>query len=716
MKRLLVVFFIFTLLFTSLLSINIASAEENMEQEQTIEVAEQEDSEKDSVAETVEQTVLEESHIDEDTVVPEMDYDNSLLEEASEVVTEEAAIPDSLNATDKAYAVLTSEGDLIFFRSNESYSDSTEQTVTDILGNRYTGTVYTQIEERTRPWHNRVEDIKKAYVAEGQTIKPTSIQNWFVYCKNMVSFDGTGIDTSAAQSMSWMFYGCQSLTEVDLNTFDTSSVLNMQDMFGNCISLTSLDLSNFSTAKVTDMSCMFAGCTSLKSVELSSFDTSSVTDMYSMFANCESLQSLDLSNFNTPNLTHMATLFYCCSSLKTLDISNFDTSSISGSNSMRDIFEECSSLGKVKLGAGFTKWEEDAYLYPGTWMNREKGLIMSEVELYEGYPSNASSWAGTWTKGTQEVVRLSGKSRFDTSLLIANMLKEVLGIKKFSTVILTTGDNYADALSASNLAVLNDAPILLIKESKANKICKYIKSNLKKNGKIYVLGSQSSVSDSWINGLKDLYKIERIYGSSRYGTNLAILKKTGLGNNEYAKVIVCDGRSYADALSAAGTGLPILLVDSKEGLKQSTKTFLSEQKAKYGNNHIFFTVVGSSFDETFVIQLSLYGPVTSGGQLSGTNRYLTSVGIANYYYKSANDAIIVWGENYPDGLCAGVLACKLRAPLLLSNSNKANTTKKYTVPHGVQTGIIMGGPGNLSDSLIRNIFQLDEDYIIQVRE
>jgi hypothetical protein len=45
-----------------------------------------------------------------------------------------------------AYAILDSEGTLTFFRSENEYAAGTDQTVTDVAGNSYTGQVYTGIE------------------------------------------------------------------------------------------------------------------------------------------------------------------------------------------------------------------------------------------------------------------------------------------------------------------------------------------------------------------------------------------------------------------------------------------------------------------------------------------------------------------------------------------------------------------------------------------
>ena len=66
---------------------------------------------------------------------------------------------DTEQLTGTAYAVLTDAGKLILFRSTETYTDGAGQTVTDIIGNTYTGQVYTGIEttnetdDSNSPWN-----------------------------------------------------------------------------------------------------------------------------------------------------------------------------------------------------------------------------------------------------------------------------------------------------------------------------------------------------------------------------------------------------------------------------------------------------------------------------------------------------------------------------------------------------------------------------------
>ena len=130
--------------------------------------------------------------------------------EQEETVSE--AETDDVSPTDgTAFAVLTEEGDLIFFRSFEDYENGSNKTVKDIYGNQYTGVVYSGIEtsifyfETDVPWYSKREDIKKSYVASNQTIQPKATNNLFSGCSNMTSFNPAGFDTTNDATMYGMF-------------------------------------------------------------------------------------------------------------------------------------------------------------------------------------------------------------------------------------------------------------------------------------------------------------------------------------------------------------------------------------------------------------------------------------------------------------------------------------------------------------------------------
>ena len=307
----------------------------------------------------------------------------------------------------EAYAVLTDEGKLIFFRSYETYTESSDkQIVKDIFDNEYYGLVYVDIESisvgsyQYLPWYVERNSIKEVCVAEGQLIKPKSMNYWFDENFNLKAFNSKGFDTTNITGMNQLFYQCSSLEKADLSYFDTSAVTNMTQMFSGCSSLKELDISNFNTSnvefafgmfkdtgievldlsnfdtskvenlsyffsgsssltsinfgngfnveRVSDMSNMFSGCTSLLQLDLSDFNSRNVTNMTSMFEDCSSLSYINLENFRTDMVTDLTKMFRNCSSLETLDLSSFNTSN---TTQLWFLFDGCTSLSFVDLSS-----------------------------------------------------------------------------------------------------------------------------------------------------------------------------------------------------------------------------------------------------------------------------------------------------------------------------------------------------------------------------
>ncbi|MBQ6655118.1 MAG: BspA family leucine-rich repeat surface protein [Erysipelotrichaceae bacterium] len=328
----------------------------------------------------------------------------------------------------KEYAILTSEGELVFFRSFNEYTNGTNYTsVTDINNRTYTGRVFSgyitgsYTDSVNPPWYGYRNDIMSVSVAPDNTICPTSMSHWFYMLTKLQVVDLRGFDTENLKYVNDIFENCESLTDINFEGFDTNNVEDFGGMFSHCYSLTDidiskintesakdiaymfymcpsierLDLSNFNTSKVTTMEWMFSNCTSLKELDLSSFNTANVSKMGHMFYECASLIDLDLSGFNTINVEYFDNMFYGCSSLTSLDMCNFNTTN---AIYMANMFKGTANLDTIKLGTGFTKWNSDAPLPTGKWTNGE--LIKTQAELQSQYPGNASSWAGTWCRCT----------------------------------------------------------------------------------------------------------------------------------------------------------------------------------------------------------------------------------------------------------------------------------------------------------------------------
>ena len=302
---------------------------------------------------------------------------------------------------------------------------------------------------------------------------------------------------------------------------------------------------------------------------------------------------------------------------------------------------------------------------------------------------------------TSSVIRLSGKNRYETAFAVANQLKRNLEVNKFSAVVVAYGQNFPDALTGSYLAAVKNAPILLTEANVDADVLTYLRENLISGGRVYILGGTAAVSQAFEDGAKKLgFSVKRLKGAGRYETNLAILAEAGVSSND--EVLIATGTNYADSLSASATGLPILLVDQK--LTESQKDFLKGTSKK-------FVILGGTGAVSAKVesQLDAIGTVE---RVKGANRFITSVTIAERYFRNPNSVVLAYGKGFPDGLCGGPLALSMGVPLILTSYSNRTVADNYVV--GISSGAVCGGTGKLSDFTVRDIFDLPDDAQIVI--
>ena len=293
------------------------------------------------------------------------------------------------------------------------------------------------------------------------------------------------------------------------------------------------------------------------------------------------------------------------------------------------------------------------------------------------------------------VVRLFGSGRYETGYAVADALKAALGVEKFEAVVVATGTNFADALAGSYLAVERHAPILLTNGKDANvaQLHAYIKANVAEGGKVYILGGDGAVPET-VDAIKG-YKVVRLFGDSRYDTNLEILKEAGVTGDS---IIVATGKTFADSLSASAAKLPILLVKPNEALSDAQKEILT------GRKNIYIVGGDGAVSTAYEAELKEFGEVT---RVFGESRYDTSVEVAKTFCKDVDLAVVASGKNFPDGLCGGPFAAALNAPLVLTKDGGTDAAAAYVAENAVASGYVLGGDGALTDATVVEVFGLE---------
>ena len=291
-------------------------------------------------------------------------------------------------------------------------------------------------------------------------------------------------------------------------------------------------------------------------------------------------------------------------------------------------------------------------------------------------------------------IRVEGINRFETAIEVADEFKSELGVAKFNSIIVANSDDYADALSATALAVDRKAPILVVNKNNESIIKNYIVNNLKKGGNVYIIGGTAVISESFEKSLTDC-KVTRLGGSDRYETNLEVLKE--LKVTGASDIMVASGLKYPDALSASATGNPVLLVG--KSLTDNQKAYL----ATLGGNDDYYVIGGTAaVNATVMNQLnaSKLGTVT---RLSGDTRYETGLAVAEEFFDNARTVVIASGDDFLDGLTGGVLANAVNAPLMLVNRYNTDVAADYVDDNSVRTVIAIGGTTVIPDATLNKV-------------
>ncbi|HEY8909576.1 MAG TPA: cell wall-binding repeat-containing protein [Desulfosporosinus sp.] len=174
--------------------------------------------------------------------------------------------------------------------------------------------------------------------------------------------------------------------------------------------------------------------------------------------------------------------------------------------------------------------------------------------------------------------RIAGQDRYETSIKIAQRISSP------SELIVTTGEDYPDALSMAPIAGAKQIPIILVPKASLPDSVKDYLSSIKVN-KTYVIGDSSIIGDGVCNQFPN---VERIVGADKYQRNIAINKKFD-SDLKSSSLCIATGEGFADALTgaayAAKISAPIILV--KNASPMVTKYYYQQHLNNADSIHVF---------------------------------------------------------------------------------------------------------------------------------
>ena len=348
------------------------------------------------------------------------------------------------------------------------------------------------------------------------------------------------------------------------------------------------------------------------------------------------------------------------------------------------------SVKEVGETANAIQLEGDQYkvTYEG---NMKDGLTITN----EKKPYNPGGGGGGGTP-TPDPGVIGGGDRIETAIKISRRFYD-----KAKTVIVVRHDLFPDSMTASVLAKLKDAPILL---NPTDKLDPRVGAEIKRLGaeEVIIVGGPDSVSERVREELKVYDKdknVERVAGVDRYGTSEMVARRvTGITGKKYTGV-VASGQVFPDALSvgtfASREAYPILLV------KKDTVPYQIERAIKDLDISKTYIAGGTStiFKST---EAKLPGVLE---RMAGKDRYETSVAIAKSKFKDSKEAFIASGEEFADALVISPISGKYNKPTLLASRNKNTNAvvKKYIQDVGLTSITAIGGEKYLPYSVLLDL-------------
>lgn len=286
---------------------------------------------------------------------------------------------------------------------------------------------------------------------------------------------------------------------------------------------------------------------------------------------------------------------------------------------------------------------------------------------------------GSSSAGEGTLLRVAGSDRIATAIAASQLAFP--GSASARAVVLARSDTFPDALAGAPLAASVRGPLLLTPptEVPAN-VLSEIQRVLPQGSPVFLLGGFAALSAQVEQQILNAgFVAHRIQGADRYETAVQIAY--ALGNP--TTLLEVDGTNFPDAMSAAAAAIithGALLLTDGDTLSAATRTFLS-------------THLGST-------RFAIGGPAAhadpSSRAIVGTDRFATSVLVAQQFFTAPSAIGLASGAAFPDALVGGPISGTAGGPLVLvpPDGNLPDGTSGYfaSVAPSVLNGWLFGGP------------------------
>lgn len=302
--------------------------------------------------------------------------------------------------------------------------------------------------------------------------------------------------------------------------------------------------------------------------------------------------------------------------------------------------------------------------------------------------------------GTEDVSRVAGASRYDTSAAISAL------VGKGRTVYVTTGATFPDALTAGAKAGEINSAVLLVKQ---NGLPGSVKARLKalNPAKVVVVGSTTAISNKVRDQIKSAtgVPVARVGGANRYATaaNLATMPGYRTGGTVY----VANGLDFPDALTTSavagagtqggGGGAAVLLV-KPNAVPQDTRAALAKLRPSE------IVVIGGTNAVSKSTASKLKGYSKSIHRIAGKDRYDTAAKLIEGGPKGKTVYVSV-GSSFADAGSVAPVAANNGSLLLVKSTSIPRATRAALVDAQPSKIVVVGGTNAVNAKVQRDLAQ-----------
>lgn len=332
-------------------------------------------------------------------------------------------------------------------------------------------------------------------------------------------------------------------------------------------------------------------------------------------------------------------------------------------------------------------------------------LVVAVAVGVMGLPSAPLAPVGALSPPEPEpdgVSRQAGNDRYGTAVALSRST-----FRTSADVVLARGDTFPDALAASWLADVLDAPLLLTPPTRLHAETARELQRLQAE-RVMVLGGNAAVSPVVTDALEDLgIAHQRISGPSRIETSgdVARIAADLAGGTDGA--ILARADAFADALASASLAgaadIPVLLTSSSQ-LSPATADVLGDLLSPGDTVWLAGGTNALSVD----VEQAVRDAGFDARRLAGADRYATGALLVD----AARDAgavngriVVASGAGFPDALAAGPVAIAGTGVLALVppidlGASAAATDMVDDLALGARDITVAGGPAAVSDDVL----------------